>query len=313
MKLLRGIQQVTAFSVGTVATIGNFDGVHRGHQALLTKLRQEATRLSLPMIVMLFEPQPGEYFQDQQSPARLSSLREKLQMLRQSGTDYVICLSFKESLASMSAVAFAEHFIFSSLCARYLLIGEDFRFGMGRTGDISLLQSLGAKTSCIVETFPDYFIDAQRVSSTKIRAALGSGDLMYANKLLGRPYSMSGRVIQGSGLGRQWGIPTANLKLCHKNLPLKGVFCVRVQREGQPWLRGVANVGCRPTIDGLKNVLEIHLFDVDESLYGAFLQVCFLHKLRDELKFSSVDRLIKQIHADILAAKAYGEQVVEII
>lgn len=312
MKLLHGFQQIAELGLGTVATIGNFDGVHRGHQALLAALRLQASRMQLPMLVMLFEPQPSEYFHNQDAPARLSSLREKVHMLRQCGADYVWCLKFDEYLASMPAVEFAERFIFSLLQAKYLLIGEDFRFGRGRVGDVTLLNELGSKQSCVVQKFSDFFIDIQRVSSTKIRHALEEGKLDYAAKLLGRPYSMCGRVVRGAGRGQQWGIPTANLSMHHKTLPLKGVFCVRVKREGKPLLSGVANIGCRPTIDGTKNSLEIHLFDMDESLYGEMLQVYFLHKLRDEIKFSSVDDLIAQIHNDIAAAKAYYAQGCEI-
>ena len=305
MKLLRGFQTFTELSAGTAATIGNFDGVHRGHQALLSLLRSQASRMHLPMLVVLFEPQPGEYFRGQQAPARLSSLREKLQMLRQCGVDYVCCLKFDKHLASMLANEYAERFIFSLIKAKFLLIGEDFRFGCDRLGDVALLKRLGSNHSCVVQNFSDYFIDEQRVSSTKIRRALYQGELDSAATFLGRPYSMCGRVVQGDGRGRQWGIPTANLNLHHKTLPLKGVFCVSVVRQGKPTLTGVANIGCRPTIDGSKNVLEVHLFDFDESIYGEILQVCFLHKLRDEMKFSSIDDLIAQIHNDISAAKAY--------
>ncbi len=315
MKLLRGFQQVAALGLGSVATIGNFDGVHQGHQALLALLRKEATRLQLPMVVLLFEPQPVEYFQGQQAPARLFTLREKLQLLRQSGVDYVYCLKFDNQLASMQAIEFAERFIFSRLKVAYLLVGEDFRFGQGRVGDVALLARLGVQKSCVVQTFPDFFIDEQRVSSTKIRAALAKGCLLEAAKLLGRPYSLCGRVVMGSGLGRQWGIPTANLKRHHLNLPLTGVFCVGVKRLGKPMLKGVANIGCRPTINGGKNRLEIHLFDTNESLYGECLTIYFLHQLRDEIKFASVDLLIQQIHIDIAAAKEYSEKntVVEML
>lgn len=312
MKLLHGFQQIAELGAGTVATIGNFDGVHRGHQALLATLRSQASRMQLPMLVMLFEPQPSEYFHGQEAPARLSSLREKVDMLRQCGADYVWCLKFDEYLASMSAGEFAEHFIFSLLQAKYLLIGEDFRFGHDRIGDVALLNDLGSKRGCVVQKFSDFFIDTQRVSSTKIRHALKEGMLDYAAKLLGRPYAMCGRVVHGTGRGRQWGIPTANVNMHHNVLPLKGVFCVRVKRQGKPLLTGVANIGCRPTLDGTENNLEIHLFDTDESLYGEILQVYFLHKLRDEIKFSSVDDLIVQIRKDIAEAKAYCEQGCEI-
>ncbi len=308
MKLLHGFQSIAELSLGIVATIGNFDGVHRGHQALLALLRAQASRLKLPMLVMVFEPQPSEHFQGKHAPARLSTLREKIQVLRQCGADYVWCLKFDEHLASMPAVEFAEHYIFSLLRANYLLIGEDFRFGHDRAGDVDLLKELGGQHACHVEKFSDFFIDTQRVSSTNIRQALNEGKLEYAAKLLGRPYSMLGRVIKGDGRGRQWGVPTANLKMHDKILPLRGVFCVRVKRDGKPLLSGVANIGCRPTIDGTKNSLEIHLFDTNESLYGETLQVYFLHKLRDEIKFSSVDDLIAQIHKDVAAAKIYCDK-----
>lgn len=305
MKLLCGLQRFSELSSGTVATIGNFDGVHRGHQALLTSLRSQAVRLQLPLVVVVFEPQPGEYFHGQQAPARLSSLREKLEVFRHSGVDYVLCVKFNHKLASMPAMQFAEDYIFTSLRARYLLVGEDFHFGHDRLGDVTTLCELGCKQACVVQKFPDFFIDEFRVSSTIIRQALHDGELDCAAKLLGRPYSICGRVVRGDGRGRQWGVPTANLSLHRNTLPLNGVFCVQVQRPGRPLLEGVANMGCRPTVDGRKNILEVHLFDVDELLYGEMLQVSFLHKLRDEIKFSSIEALIAQIHVDVADAKVY--------
>ena len=309
MKLLRGFRQLSELSLGTAATIGNFDGVHRGHQALLKKLRYEADCMHLPMLVMLFEPQPSEYFEGSSAKARLSSLREKIDVFRQCGVDYVYCLKFDRFIASMSANEFAERMIYSLLQTNYLLVGEDFRFGCARQGDVTLLCELGRQYSCVVEYFPDFFIDNQRVSSTKIRQYLQLGEVEYAATLLGRPYSICGRVIKGDGRGRTWGIPTANVLLHHNNLPLKGVYSVRVLREGKPGFYGVANIGNRPTIEGSKYSLEVHLFDVDLSLYGEMIQVCFLHKLRDELKFSSVEALIDQIHNDIATAKAYCADV----
>lgn len=305
MKLLRGFQQISELGVGTAATIGNFDGVHKGHQALLHRLRVEADDKGLPSLVLLFEPQPAEYFHGEQAPARLSSFREKLDVLRQCGVDYVSCLPFDKALASMAATEFAHRIIFSLLQARYVLVGEDFHFGHGRLGDITLLNELGSREGCLVESFHDFFIDHQRVSSTHIRQALRLGELDLATKLLGRPYGLCGRVVEGDGRGRQWGIPTANLNLSRVVLPMTGVFCVRVLSQGRSASVGVANLGCRPTLDGKKNVLEVHLFDVDESLYGERLHVSFLHKLRDEIKFSSMDALIAQIHLDIATARSW--------
>lgn len=187
---------------------------------------------------------------------------------------------------------------------KYLLVGEDFRFGRQRQGDIHLIEKVAKDYGAWIETFPDVSIEGERVSSTKIRTALANDDLAQVSLLLGRDYSLCGRVIRGDGRGRQWGIPTANLSTHRLALPLKGVFCIQVKRKNV-WLTGVANLGSRPTLDGTKNVLEVHLFDFDESLYGEILQVFFLHKLRDEIKFPSVDALIKQIHDDINAARVF--------
>ncbi|WED43851.1 bifunctional riboflavin kinase/FAD synthetase [Legionella cardiaca] len=303
MKLLRGLENIPDFSQGTVATIGNFDGVHRGHQALLKKLRIQADKMRLPLVVLLFEPQPGEFFYRQQAPARLTSLREKIDVLKRCNVDYVCCLKFNKELALMTAQDFARHYFFSLLQIKYLLVGEDFRFGQQRKGDVHLIREIGKDIDCLVETFPDVSLDSQRVSSTKVREALAKGDLVQASRLLGRTYSLCGRVTKGDGRGRQWGIPTANLSMHKLSLPLRGVFCVQIKRK-DVWLSGVANLGSRPTVDGTKNILEVHLFDFDENLYGEMLQVFFLHKLRDEIKFSSVDALIKQIHDDVDMAKA---------
>jgi riboflavin kinase/FMN adenylyltransferase len=303
MKLLHGIQQGLISFRETAATIGNFDGVHRGHQALLKSLRVKAQRLNLPVLVMLFEPQPSEYFRPEHAPARLSSLREKIEWFKQCDVDYVWCLNFNNYLATMPAETFAKQIIFSLMKAKYLLIGQDFHFGQGRLGDIHLLKKLAEESLCTVDCFSDFFIDNQRVSSTKIREALQASDLNHAAKLLGHPYSLCGRVIEGDKRGRQWGIPTANLSLRRKILPLKGVFCVKVQGPKNKQWSGVANIGCRPTVDGVKNILEVHLFDMSETLYGDMLQVHFLHKLRDETKFASIDALIAQIHEDIRAAR----------
>ena len=303
MKLLRGIKQIAKLDTNTVATIGNFDGVHLGHQALLKKLSTQAKTLQLPMVVLLFEPQPSEFFKKEMAPARLDSFREKIIWLKHCGVDFVCCLKFDNYLASMTASQFANEIVFSLLKAKYLLIGQDFRFGHGRLGDANLLYELGRQLSSTVESFPDYFIDNQRVSSTAIRSLLKLGKLGEAELLLGRPYSISGIVVHGDGRGRLWGIKTANLNLNRKILPLKGVYCVRIQLRDKSVFLGVANIGCRPTVDGSKFVLEVHLFDVDISLYGERLDITFMYKLRDEIKFESVDLLIAQIKSDIINAK----------
>jgi riboflavin kinase/FMN adenylyltransferase len=303
MKLLRGFQEINALNAGSVATIGNFDGVHLGHQSLLRALREEADRRRLPMIVVVFEPQPCEYFQGLNAPPRLSRLREKLQMLQQYGIDYVYCLKFDEQLSNMEPNEFAER-IFSLLHIQYLLVGADFHFGRDRKGDFNLLQKLGQQSACKVDTYPDFSLDNQRISSTNVRQALQHGQLAVVEKMLGRPYNMCGRVMYGAALGRKWRVPTANLSVQRALLAIKGIFCVQV-RIAERICNGVANIGNRPTLDGSKNVLEVHLFDFNESIYGEMLNVDFLHKLRDEIKFQSMDALIMQIHADVAAAKAY--------
>lgn len=305
MKLLRGVQHFSVFDKGVVATIGNFDGVHLGHQNLIQALKRQANALKLPLVLILFEPQPREYFQNGSAPARLSSLREKLDVLRECQVDYVYCVKFDNILAQTTATDFARNYLFSMLNVKHLLVGDDFRFGKNREGDVSLLKRLSSEYACEVQVYTDFCINEERISSTKIRIALQTGNLETAAKYLGRPYSICGRVMHGDKRGRQWGIPTANIRLQRLSVPLQGVFAVQVRITHQQTVYGVANVGKRPTVDGTKNILEVHLFDFDQFIYGELLQVIFLHKLRDEVKFTSVDALIMQINSDIAAAKAF--------
>lgn len=309
MKLLRGILEPNLFHRGSVVTIGNFDGVHRGHQTLLENLKAVASQKQLPLVVVLFEPQPAEYFNPTQAPARIYSLREKLHHLRQLGIDYAYFLRFNHDIALMSAQGFVTRYLMEMLHTKYLLVGYDFRFGNQRQGDVDLLHCLLSPMGVEVVHFSDFNIENQRVSSTAIRQALRQGHLHQAAKLLGRPYSMCGRVVSGAGTGRAWGIPTANIKPHRVMLPLQGVFCVQVTRANGSRLKGVANVGNRPTVDGVEKVLEVHLFDFNESFYGEMLEVNFLVKLRDEMKFPTVEVLIAQIHDDIRAAKALHQEI----
>lgn len=304
MKLLRGEQHCALYNNGIVATIGNFDGVHLGHQSLIKTLKAKANELNLPLVLILFEPQPKEYFQKEQAPARLSTLREKLQALKTYGVDYVYCINFNSKLAHTSAKEFIDHYLVNLLKVRYLLVGDDFKFGTNREGDVRLLKEACSRERCEVHIYPELQIHEERISSTRVRTALQQGDLNLAAQFLGRTYSLCGRVIKGDGRGRQWGIPTANIGLHRLALPLSGVFVVRVKFQGR-LVAGVANIGKRPTVDGTKNVLEVHLLDFNESLYGELVQVFFLHKLRNEVKFTTVDALITQIHNDIAAATAY--------
>lgn len=304
MKLIRGFSHMPSFNQGVVATIGNFDGVHVGHQHVISTLKQKASEKQLPLMLILFEPQPLEYFLKDNAPARLSSLRDKLAVLRNYQVDYVCCVRFNQKLAQTPADDFAKTYLFSKLQLKYLLVGEDFRFGQNREGDVQRLKALGHQAGCEVHSCSHWCLSDEKVSSTRIREVLQAGQLELAAHLLGRTYSLCGRVIPGEGRGRQWGIPTANIRLKRQNLPLRGVFVVEV-RLGSKFVRGVANMGRRPTVDGTRNSLEVHLFDFNKSIYGEFMEVFFLHKVRDEVKFTSVEALIDQINQDIELGKAF--------
>jgi len=304
MRLFRGAKQIKDHLSGSVLTIGNFDGVHLGHQALLSSLRKKSDALGLPLVVVLFEPQPSEYLSSAHAPSRLSTLREKIEVLAELQVDTVVCFKFDQKLAKTPAADFADLYLFKSLKCKYLLVGNDFRFGWQRQGDFALLEKLGVQHQCEVHSFSDFKLDYIRVSSTKIREALARGDLVTAKTYLGRDYSMCARVTKGDGRGRQWGIPTANLHLNRNGLPLRGVFCVHVKWKDNLY-HAVANLGTRPTVDGTKNILEVHILDFEGELYGDMLQVFFLHKIRDEVKFKSVKELIDQIQSDINVTKQF--------
>ncbi len=291
-------------------TIGNFDGVHLGHQAILARLKQVASVFDLPAHVMTFEPHPREFFAPDQAPARLTSLREKLKYLRKADVDGIHICRFNFDFARISPEQFISRILNQELAVRWLLIGDDFRFGARRAGDFELLQSLSAANQFQVEVMPSVTIDEQRVSSTAIRQALASGDLATARKLLGRSYSISGRVVDGDKLGKQIGFPTANIQLKYFRPALSGIFVVAVHgaipSSPTKVLPGVASLGVRPTVqlDG-KPVLEVHLFDFNNEIYGQHLQVDFLHKLRDEEKYADIDTLVRQIEKDVSTAKDF--------
>ena len=291
-------------------TIGNFDGVHVGHQAMLTRLKDTASRLGLPACVMTFEPHPREFFSPNQAPARLTSLREKLKLLIQAEVECIHVYRFNDDFARISAEEFITRILNQELSVRWLLVGDDFRFGARRAGDFAMLQAFSAANGFTVEAMPSVNIDGRRVSSTAVRQALAHGDLNTARKLLGRPYSISGRVIGGDKLGRQIGFPTANIQLKYNHPPLSGIFVVAVhgalQSSPTTVLSGVASLGVRPTIhENGKPILEVHLFDFNDEIYGQHLQVDFLHKLRDEEKYANIDTLIRQIEKDVAQARDF--------
>ncbi|WKN23067.1 bifunctional riboflavin kinase/FAD synthetase [Azotobacter vinelandii] len=307
MQLVRGLHNLRPQHRGCVATIGNFDGVHRGHQAILTRLRERATELGLPSCVVIFEPQPREFFSPQRAPARLTRLREKLELLAAQGVDRVLCLAFNRRLCELSARAFVQSVLVEGLGVRHLEVGDDFRFGCDRAGDFEFLCQTGAAEGFTVEAAVTVEVDGLRVSSTRLRAALSHGDLPLAERLLGRPFSLCGRVLHGQKLGRQLGTPTANVQLKRRRVPLTGVYLVSTELDGRRW-SGVANIGVRPSVTGDGRAhLEAHLLDFAGDLYGRHLCVTFHHKLRDEERFASLDALKAAIDADIAAARAYWQ------
>ena len=277
--------------------IGNFDGMHLGHQALLNKLTENAQALNLTSAVMTFEPHPREFFAPESAPPRLCSLREKLEHFAEAGVEKVYVCRFNRSFAKVTATEFMQTILRDSLNAQAILVGEDFRFGAMRTG--SIIDFINAKFNLI--SLPQVNLNEARVSSTRVRAALASGDLQEATSLLSRPYSISGKVVHGAKRGRQLGFPTANVHMRHERPALTGVYAVKL--DG---LNSVANLGVRPTIAGIPKLsLEVHVLDFDGDLYDKHVHVEFLHKIRNEMKFDSLDALKAQIAQDVIVARKF--------
>jgi len=306
MLILRGLYSPDSRPVAL--TIGNFDGVHLGHQALLNELRAAAQARALQTAVVIFEPHPREFFTPQQAPARLTSLREKLELFAGLGIDRVHVCRFNKGFAQISAADFINA-LHEKLTARFVLIGDDFRFGSGRGGDFALMVKIGAQLGFAVQSMRTVVHDGVRISSTAIRAALVAGELRTAQRYLGRHYSISGRVVHGDGMGRKLGFPTANIQLKHNLPPLSGIFVVQAHAEGMGVLQGVSSLGVRPTLKrDKKPVLEVHLFEFAQQIYNKHLRVEFLHKLRDEEKYPDVEILTRHIALDVEDAKRRFEQ-----
>ena len=308
MKFTRGLHNLTQHQQGCVLTIGNFDGVHRGHQALLRHLRQAGSHLHLPVVVMIFEPQPLELFQAEMAPARLTRLREKLEHLAAFGVDEVVCINFDREFSRLTAEDFISELLVRKLNVKLLAIGDDFRFGAGRQGDFLLLQQAAKQFGFEVVSTETYIEQGKRISSTAVRQALANNDFQQAEVLLGRPWAISGRVVHGDALGRTLGFPTANLPLKRLVTPVKGVFAVEVHGVGDRPIEGVANIGTRPTIKGIRQQLEVHLLDTRVNLYGRRIQVVIKHKIRDEQRFASLEALTQQIAQDVETARNYFVQ-----
>ncbi|MDF1654932.1 MAG: bifunctional riboflavin kinase/FAD synthetase [Coxiellaceae bacterium] len=306
MRLIRGWHNLKKLSQRSVVTIGNFDGVHRGHQSLLQDVRKRADELSALSVVVIFEPHPLEFFAPDKAPARLMKLREKLVALQENHVDVVVCLRFNRWLADMSAEDFVNHLLVEKLQAQTVVVGDDFRFGAKRQGDVALLKQMGSQCDFTVDEMPTLTEADDRVSSTRVRQALANDDLATAEQLLGHRYTLVGKVVHGDRIGRQLGYPTANLYLHRSKVAITGVFVVRAKiNNDDEWHYGAANLGTRPAVNGTRILLEVYLFDFGRDIYGQNLQVELLHKIRDEEPFDSLEALKLKIDEDVGVAKQY--------
>lgn len=305
MRLVRHIVDMPFKSLarGSVVTVGAYDGLHLGHEKLLERVFDESRQRNVPAVLMSFEPTPKEFFSVERPPARLMRFREKFESLRERGIDIFFCPRFDPAMRAIPADAFIRQILVHALNTRYLVIGDDFRFARRREGGVEHLMRASRALEFEVENVPSVKVAGVRVSSTAIRDALATGDMQTANALLGRPYRMSGKVIRGEQLGRRLGYPTANVDLRRRQSAVMGIFAVRVRGlEGGP-RDAVASVGTRPTFDGVKPLLEVHLFDFDDDIYGEYIHVDFVARLRSEKKYDSVDALVAQMHRDADNAK----------
>ncbi|MXP56469.1 bifunctional riboflavin kinase/FAD synthetase [Pantoea sp. Mhis] len=306
MNFIRGIYNFKKQHRGCVLTIGNFDGVHCGHQSLVKLLVDKGHQDNLPVVVMLFEPHPLEIFLGNKAPARLTCLREKLHYLEQMNVDAVLCIRFNRQFARYSAQKFIVELLVNKLDVRFLAVGKDFRFGIDRQGDFLLLQDAGVRYGFeIMCTRTIYDDHGKRISSTSVREALSTNNFALAQKLLGHPFSISGRVVHGNALGRTIGFPTANILLRRIVMPVRGVFIVEVKGLGEQLVYGVANIGLRPTVKGINQQLEVHLFNTHMDFYGCYIEVILKKKIREEQKFDSLGALKMQIVKDVAIAHKF--------
>ena len=304
MELIRGLHNIRPRHRGCVATIGTFDGIHHGHQMLLAHLDAKSKELGYPSLLSTFEPQPHEYFKGEVVPARLTRFREKIAILKTMELDRVLCIPFNESTRAISASAVIERFLVELLDVKYLVVGDDFRFGKNAEGDYEMLKDAGKKFGFGVSHMGTLLYDSERVSSTRIRNALHAGDFVLAEKLLGRPYFMMGTVVVGARLGQKLGTPTANIRLQRYRSALEGVFAVTVSGLDRDY-EGSAYVGTRPTVDGTEPLLEVFLFNFEREIYGARVVVSFHQKFRGDVLFDGLESMKIQIQQDIEATRAW--------
>lgn len=305
MQLIRGLHNLRPEHKGSVATIGNFDGVHRGHQAVIKQLSGEANRLNCEKTVITFEPLPQDFFLEEKAPGRLTPLRDKFIALKRLGIDQLLCLSFNQKLANLSAEGFIQQVLVDGLKIKSLVIGDDFCFGKNRSGNFTLLQQAGKKHGFAVRKTETFNEHNERISSSRIRKLLEAGKMHQAEQLLGRPYTMSGYVIEGDNRGREIGYPTANIRVGRRVSPLRGIFVVEVTGIEDHPLPGICSIGTRPTVNYRGFLIEVHLLDFTGDLYGRRLEIVWLKKLRDEEKFESVDTMAAQIKKDENEARKF--------
>ncbi|TFH90990.1 bifunctional riboflavin kinase/FAD synthetase [Vibrio ouci] len=308
MELIRGIHNIKSHHQGCVLTIGNFDGVHLGHQEVLRQVSEQASVLGLPSTVMTFDPQPLELFAKDKAPARLTRLRDKYVQLSKLNIERLLCVNFNHRFANQSADEFISDLLVKRLGVKFLVVGDDFCFGRGREGNFAMLQKAGKQYGFEVVSTQSFRLEQLRVSSTAIRKALAKDKLDAAAEMLGRDYSISGRVSHGRKLGRTIGFPTANIPLKRCVSPVSGVYTVEALGLGEQPIGGVANIGNRPTVNGVRQQLEVHLFDFKANLYGKQLEIVLLDKIRDEHKFESFEALKQQIELDAEAARVWLRQ-----
>lgn len=303
MEFVRGLYNLRPRQRGCVLTIGAFDGVHRGHQEMLRVLREQASRHRLPGVVLSFEPTPREFLARGAPPARLTRFRERFEAFQRYGTDRFVCLRFDDRIRQTEPDAFVTDILVRALDVRHVVVGHDFRFARNLAGNVETLRALGAQFGFGVSEVPPFEVDGERVSSSSIRKMLEAGDVTRAARFLGRPYGITGKVVHGSKLGRKLGFPTANLRLHRRVTPLAGVFAVRVSGQGLHAAPGVASLGTRPVVNGKELLLEAHIFDFSGDLYGRYLTVEFIARLRAELWFPNMDDLVVQMHKDAAQAR----------
>jgi len=309
MEIIRGLYNVRPRHQGSVLTIGNFDGVHHGHKMLLNHLLAKGRELDAPSMLLTFEPLPREFFAGKSVPARLTRFREKITLLKDSGLDMVLCLPFNDATRNTTAEWVVERLLRDILDIRYIVVGDDFRFGKDQRGNYDMLKSAGDRFGFGVSHMGTLTFEHGRVSSSRIREVLAAGDFDLAEKLLGHSYFIMGRVVYGRQLGRQLGVPTANIRLQRYRAALEGVYAVRVHGLERPY-DGVANIGIRPTVEGKEPLLEVHLFDFAGDLYGRLLTVEFVCKIRDEQAFPGLDALKAQILQDMETARSCLQEAV---